>query len=77
MAFTNTVPYTIDGTYDSNTNLITFVVSRYNLTRATNLYDELQWTEQFSIPAGDVAYKRNTNQVFIVHIKVGTMCRQM
>lgn len=66
MAFTNTVPYTIDGTYDSNTNLITFVVSRYNLTRATNLYDELQWTEQFSIPAGDVAYKRNTNQVFIV-----------
>tara|TARA_R110000868_G_scaffold110936_5_gene299953 strand:+ start:223 stop:1149 length:927 start_codon:yes stop_codon:yes gene_type:complete len=66
MAFTNTVPYTIDGTYDSNTNLITFVVSRYNLTRATSLYDDLQWTEQFSIPAGDVAYKRNTNQVFIV-----------
>jgi len=66
MAFNNTVPYTIDGTYDSNTNLITFVVSEYDLDRATNLYDDLQWTEQFSIPAGDVAYKRNTNQVFIV-----------
>jgi len=66
MAFNNSVPYTIDGTYDSNTNLITFVVSEYDLDRATNLYDDLQWTEQFSIPAGDVAYKRNTNQVFIV-----------
>jgi len=66
MAFNNSVPYTIDGTYDSNTNLITFVVSEYDLDRNTNLYDDLQWTEQFSIPAGDVAYKRNTNQVFIV-----------
>jgi len=66
MAFNNTVPYTIDGTIDTNTNLITFVVSRYNLDRSTNLYDDLQWTEQFSIPAGDVAYKRNTDQVFIV-----------
>ena len=66
MAFNNTVPYTIDGTIDTNTNLITFVVSRYNLDRTTNLYDDLQWTEQFSIPAGDVAYKRNTDQVFIV-----------
>jgi hypothetical protein len=66
MAFNNTVPYTIDGTIDTNTNLITFVVSRYNLDRSTNLYDDLQWTEQFSIPAGAVGYKRNTDQVFIV-----------
>lgn len=66
MAFNNTVPYTIDGTIDTNTNLITFVVSRYNLDRTTNLYDDLQWTEQFSIPAGAVGYKRNTDQVFIV-----------
>jgi hypothetical protein len=66
MAFNNSVPYTIDGTIDTNTNLITFVVSRYNLDRTTNLYDDLQWTEQFSIPAGAVGYKRNTDQVFIV-----------
>jgi hypothetical protein len=66
MAFNNTVPYTIDGTIDTNTNLITFVVSRYNLDRRTNLYDDLQWTEQFSIPAGAVVYKRDTDQVFIL-----------
>lgn len=66
MAFDNSVPYTIDGTIDTNTNLITFVVSRYDLNRATNKYDLLQWTETFAIPAGACGYKRNTNQVFIV-----------
>lgn len=66
MAFDNSVPYTIDGTIDTNTNLITFVVSKYDLNRATNKYDLLQWTETFAIPAGACGYKRNTNQVFIV-----------
>ncbi len=66
MAFNNSVPYTIDGTIDTGTNLITFIVSEYGFNRATNKYDQLQWTEQFSIPAGLVGYKRNTNLVFIV-----------
>jgi len=66
MAFDNTVPYTIDGTIDTNTNLIAFVVSEYDLNRATGLYDLLQWTESFSLPAGDVGYKRTTDQVFIL-----------
>jgi hypothetical protein len=65
MAFNNTVPVTLNGTYDSNTNAVTFTIARYDRVSGST-YTQLTQTEAFTIPVPAISYKRDTTNVFIV-----------